>query len=241
MKPAIVRRAWDHFAAKFPRVACEVNYHRRNKYFEKDLWLVPTFCSKDATAIDVGVNEGIYSRWMSKFARNVEGFECNPFLRNRLGKFLPHNVRLHQCALSSVNGTAVLRFDPQNTGIGTIETLNKLDNNEGIRSIRQIVVDVRRLDDFTIEKTSFIKIDVEGHEMEVLAGAAQLLSRDRPALLVEIEERHCPGNLVRLPAWMKALGYKTYGLDPRAQALTPLEDIRCAAANGQNNFWFLHI
>ena len=37
---------------------------------------------------------------------------------------------------------------------------------------------------------SFIKCDVEGHEFAVLRGAERLLARSKPALLVEIEERH---------------------------------------------------
>ncbi len=37
---------------------------------------------------------------------------------------------------------------------------------------------------------SFIKCDVEGHEFTVVEGAERLLKRAKPALLVEIEERH---------------------------------------------------
>lgn len=36
----------------------------------------------------------------------------------------------------------------------------------------------------------FVKIDVEGHELDVLAGAEQLIERDHPVFLVEAESRH---------------------------------------------------
>lgn len=41
-----------------------------------------------------------------------------------------------------------------------------------------------------IERVHFIKADVEGFEPEVLHGAAAVLERDAPTLLLEIEDRH---------------------------------------------------
>ena len=202
MKPVFVRKSWDFFVAKMPRLACEIDFLRKNPNLEPDLWEIPQFCSKEATAVDVGMNAGVFSRWICKFAKKVEGFECNPNLIPKLKRFLPKNVSIHECALSSSNSTATLRFDPQNSGIGTIENRNKLDKNDGVGAILEIVVPVRRLDDFLLDKTTFIKIDVEGHEMEVLNGAGNIIHRDKPVFLIEIEERHCPGNTTLVPNWM---------------------------------------
>ena len=113
---------------------------------------------------------GIYSRWMARHSKNVESFECNPMLFPTLKNVLPNNTTLHQCALSSKNTQMTLRFDPDNTGVGTIESTNRLDQNDEIKTIQTVLVDVRKLDDFNFNKTSFIKIDVEGHELEVLKG-----------------------------------------------------------------------
>jgi hypothetical protein len=54
----------------------------------------------------------------------------------------------------------------------------------------------------------FIKIDVEGHEEGVLNGARKTLERERPALLIEIEDRHNPGGLGRICALLT--GYEGY-------------------------------
>jgi FkbM family methyltransferase len=51
---------------------------------------------------------------------------------------------------------------------------------DGELEIPAITVDSLRL------SPSFIKIDVEGHEREVLEGAKETLLRSRPALLVEV-------------------------------------------------------
>jgi len=69
-------------------------------------------------------------------------------------------------------------------------TLNKdYHENDIVRKVK-----VRRLDDVLKQrdkKVSFIKCDVEGHEMEVFRGAVDILKTDRPNILVEIEQNHC--------------------------------------------------
>lgn len=239
MKPKFVRNAWNKFSEAFPRLSCEIDLYRRNKYFEKDLWLIPQFCRSNGSGIDVGVNEGVFSRWMSKFCRRVDGFECNPQLIPKLRHFLPQNVHLHECALSSEAGTAVLRFDPKNTGVGTIESQNKLDKNPGIRSVIESEVPKLRLDDLSLSNVCFVKIDVEGHELEVLKGAVSLVEAQKPTLLIEIEDRHCAGNLERVPQWLETFGYQVYYLDIASNQLSRVNDIHKLANGGTNNFWFL--
>ncbi len=239
MKPLLIRRCWDQFARSFPRLACEIDLWRRNKYFEEDLWQVPNFLRKDMQAVDVGVNAGIFSLWMSKFASRVISFECNPHLVKKLNGFLPKNVTLHACALSSASGETTLRFDPDNTGIGTIESKNRLDNNPGIRHIVETKVSMRTLDEFQLQQVSFMKIDVEGHELEVLKGAATLLSIQKPTLLIEIEERHCAGNVERVPQWLSQFGYQTHCYDRTSGKIELVDNASQRASAGVNNFWFI--
>jgi hypothetical protein len=68
-----------------------------------------------------------------------------------------------------------------------------------------------------------IKIDVEGHEDAVLAGADTVLRRHRPSLLIEMEQRH-RGNdprpmMERLVSEYGLTGYAVFpdGLRPLAQ------------------------
>lgn len=64
-----------------------------------------------------------------------------------------------------------------------------------------------------LERLDFVKIDVEGGELHVLHGAARTVERFRPAMFIEIEERHTarydhsPGDVV---AWLTARGYTMY-------------------------------
>ena len=52
-------------------------------------------------------------------------------------------------------------------------------------------VKTNKLDNFKFSnKISFIKIDVEGHELKVIDGAKETLKKHKPNLLIEIEEKH---------------------------------------------------
>ena len=70
-----------------------------------------------------------------------------------------------------------------------------------------------RVDDLAVTGVTFIKIDVEGHELPVLRGAERTIRRDRPRLVVEVEARIQPvGPLLGLLAgW----GYRGWVLDRR--------------------------
>ena len=73
--------------------------------------------------------------------------------------------------------------------------------------------EIRTLDSFGFASVGLIKIDAEGHEEAVLKGAADTLSRWRPSLIVEIEERHNPGGLARIRALFGGMGYVAAALD----------------------------
>jgi len=173
------------------------------------------------------------------FPQRWRACECNPTFYSRLKTFLPRNVTLNEGALSSSEGTTVLRFDPDNTGIGTIEERNQLDQDPGIHSVIEVEVSIRKLDDFELDRVAFMRIDVEGHEREVLKGATDLLERDRPVLLIEIEDRICQGNLEAVPNWLNRFGYTLKILDNGTDGLVEVSDVDEVAASGVNRFWFL--
>ena len=73
-------------------------------------------------------------------------------------------------------------------------------------------VPVLQLDKLLAERTSpvnFIKMDVEGHELEVFKGAADLLEKDQPKLMFECENRHLNSIVVEdVFAYLSNLGYQ---------------------------------
>jgi hypothetical protein len=61
-------------------------------------------------------------------------------------------------------------------------------------------------------RVAFIKCDVEGHEAAVLAGAAGTIERARPAILVEVEERHHDRPLDQVLATVVPAGYAAWAV-----------------------------
>src|SRR5205807_6872354 len=57
---------------------------------------------------------------------------------------------------------------------------------------------------------SFIKIDVEGHELDVLTGAAKTVARSNPILLVEVEQRHLSFPMEAVFEEVSHFGYKGF-------------------------------
>jgi hypothetical protein len=57
------------------------------------------------------------------------------------------------------------------------------------------------------EQVGFIKIDVEGHEMDVIKGARQLIGEYRPRVLVEAEDQHQEGTVQEVFKYFANLDY----------------------------------
>lgn len=227
----------------FPQALIRYNLLRHYRRYEPELWLVPALAGRDDRAVDIGGNAGIWCLQMARYARAVECFEPNPVCIAKLERVLPGRARLHRVALSDHPGEAELRFDPANTGVGTIEARNTLSDNAGVKTVEAVKVPTATLDSFAFRGVALIKIDVEGHEEAVLAGATETFARERPALICEIEERHNPGGLARIRTLFAALGYRAAALD--GARLRPLEAIEAegrvalASAQGINNFLFV--
>ena len=193
-----------------PRLWAEFDIMRRNKYFEPEFWLLPELCKGVEVAVDVGGNQGLFSYYMSKSASAVHVFEPNPICLAQMKRLGRRNIVVHPVALSSQIGELTLRFDPQNTGIGTIEAANRLDQNAGIKTITERQVQVCRLDDFGLSGVGFVKIDVEGHEAAVVEGGLRTIAATRPILLIESEVRHNPTAFSSLEALLEPLEYTAW-------------------------------
>jgi len=156
--------------------------------------LLSTFVGRGDVVLDVGAHLGIYAYRMSRLvgqAGRVVCFEPQPSLADyleaasvRLG-----NVVVRRIALSDGTGQQVLSLPMESSG-----RVNRgqatLEHCQG--AARTLSVPATRLDDLELPpgRVTFLKIDVEGHELRVLGGAERLLRRHRPVLLVEIERRH---------------------------------------------------
>ena len=69
------------------------------------------------------------------------------------------------------------------------------------------------VDSLGLENVTFIKIDVDGHEVPVLRGAGEVITRDQPRLLIEVEQRIQP--VTDVIDQMRSYGYRGWVLPGR--------------------------
>lgn len=103
------------------------------------------------------------------------------------------NVQVIQVAASNVCGQAIF-YEETLTGQNNslVEAFDGLNANQRVAGVSTDVYE-HKIDTQTIDSVAngksirLIKIDVEGHEFEVLAGAELTIEKQRPALMVEIQ------------------------------------------------------
>lgn len=165
----------------------------------------PPYIEAEATVIDVGAAVGMYSYYWSQFCKEVWSYEAVPPVFKQLEKTAARTTKIHPInkAVSNYVGTGKFFVD------------DKRLSNSGFQDLvggQQIEVPVTMLDaefnNTPIEDIGFIKIDVEGNELQVLQGAEGLITRQRPTLMIEIYPKFIADPVEEVFAWCFDRGYR---------------------------------
>lgn len=130
------------------------------------------------TLVDVGVAEGtpwLYDRFPDARLVLIDPMEIPPELAEKLAHRVPV---IHEIAVGAKKGGATLYVDLERTSRTSLYERTALTNTGN--PIEQSVTAIRRLDDIVGDPgygMLGIKIDTEGHELEVLKGAQGVLER----------------------------------------------------------------
>jgi FkbM family methyltransferase len=188
---------------------------------EPEMLLVAAFADRTRVALDIGANFGAWTTQLATQFAAVHAFEPQGRLAAALAEGAPPNVFVHAVAVSDHPCLTAFRVPRKDLGRSTIEVDNPLpDLDSGAAEIDHREVLTARLDDLGFAgSVAFIKIDVEGHEVSVLRGAATLLAESRPIVLIESESRHRHDAPSDVRALMHAAGYLELSLDPRGRNL----------------------
>jgi len=209
-----------------PQLYIRYRYAKELRKGEAEIKLIPFLADPKRVALDVGANKGVYTYGLLQAGcREVHAFEPNPKLFGVLQRWAKGQAVLHPEALNDETGEATLMVPRSAAGYSNQGASLSLDKLNG-QDFGAVTVKTTRLDDTGISDIGFIKIDVEGAEMAVLKGAAETLRRDRPNLLVEIEEKHTKRKLPEMIAEVCAYGYSCLAL--KGGVLTEFADLDLA-------------
>jgi FkbM family methyltransferase len=174
---------------------------------------------RGATIYDIGAFHGMLTLWFAQHANQVVSYEPVAQNRARLLENLSlnglKNVTVRDVAVGSGAGAATMRFDPLMPG-GSKVVVEKNAAQGGGLELANGQVRVTTLDQDIEERglpaPTFVKIDVEGFELDVLRGAARTLARTRPTLFIEIHGETLAGkrsNAAAVVQFLYEAGYRT--------------------------------
>lgn len=180
------------------------------------------------TVVDVGANVGYFTLLLSHLVGptgRVHAFEPMPHALERLKAHLAmnrcQNVTLHECAVGSTSGTTRLYLGPRHHT--SVSSLMARDGAEAVD------VHCTTLDDALAGiRPTLVKVDVEGWESEVMAGAKTLLdSPDPPRIIAEVSD----------PGWTRGLQERGFTMFAIGEA-GPREIVNADLEGGQFNALF---
>ena len=182
--------------------------------------LLRRYVPDEAVVIDVGAHAGQFTKIFSHLARRGRVFAFEPGSYARL--VLTTAVRLRRLA----NVTIVPYGLDEHSGSATLSVPLKPSGSVGFglshfgaddrgRPVISETVRLTTLDDFAaharLARLDFIKADIEGWELHMLRGAAQVLANHRPAILLEVADNylHRAGDSnATLWRFLAAVGYR---------------------------------
>jgi FkbM family methyltransferase len=173
---------------------------------EDELEIFNRYVNKDTVFLDIGANIGTISVAMAKHVKEVHSFEPVEenleLLTENIKLNQVTNIQVHPVALGSHSGTVRLALPDPTYDAGSY-TVEEGDGN----------VSLITLDSLDLQPT-FIKMDIEGYEIEALKGARATIQKNKPVLFFEINivETRKRGDwwLSKVSSEIRSHGYALY-------------------------------
>jgi FkbM family methyltransferase len=167
---------------------------------EPEYEVLCSFLSPGDWAIDVGANIGHYTKRMSDLVAEpgrVIAFEpvseTFSLLAANVQHYVHNNVTLLNVAASDRSGVAGISIPRFDGGLNNYYEASLTQSSEGLQ------VMTLSIDSLCLPGTiRLVKIDAEGHELSVLKGMSNLLSRDKPILIIEVSSQEVHSLLFKM-------------------------------------------
>lgn len=165
--------------------------------------------------LDIGANVGYYSMLLSHAnpQAHVWAFEPNPLPRECLDKSisfakLSDRVTVYPFGLSDSDREENLVFEQGVSGSGHISPDSEVGVEIQLRSFQSLWESQNK------PSVGLVKIDVEGHEWQVLATMKEMLQRDHPDLVIELVDEQLKrfgSSSQEITAFLEGMGYQNVG------------------------------
>ena len=161
--------------------------NRMGHEFETKLcYLFQSLIQENFRILDVGANIGLTTLIFAELSEHVDSFEPSPstfeILQTNISKSGYSNIDLHNFGLGSSAEKLSLTLNPNDRSGAFVSNKTQASFGHIVEHIELKTGDQHVCDN----PVSFIKIDVEGFEMEVLKGLLQTIERNRPIVVLEL-------------------------------------------------------
>lgn len=201
LKSALKRLALKYLPERTLQQIRKIHYARTVRRItpdaEPDLRVLEHLVKPGDWVADIGANIGVYTKFLSQLvgpSGRVFSFEPVPatfeILTSNIRRMSLQNVEAHNCAISGYNGTVTLEVPCYPEGGENLYEA-RIVNETSSSSLRRVCIESRSIDSVVTgheKDLSFIKCDVEGHELSCVRGAAAIIKRSQPAWLIEISD-----------------------------------------------------
>lgn len=197
-------------------------------WFEAELEFWRESLKPGMTIIDVGANAGIYAFSAAKRVGEsgcvlaIEPFSaCLDCLEETRRRNQFDQVKIFAGAASNYNGMIGLSLHPLSEGNQVVSQDKIVNNNDLMENVECFTLDTL-IQTHNIVTVDFVKIDVEGHELEVLQGARKLITKFHPVILYEnlIDDQAMNSDV---PKFLQSLNYELFEYQPWLRKLLPID------------------
>lgn len=138
------------------------------------------------TIFDVGANKGQFAKLTDEVfsgSGKIYSFEPGEFTYSELLRNTSYikNIETYNFGFGSRSAEMYLNYDNKGSGLASVYERN-LDHM-GIDFDKKEKIEIKKIDDFceknNIKNIDLLKIDVEGHEIEVLKGAEKMIAENK--------------------------------------------------------------
>lgn len=168
----------------------ELLYHAFwDKMFLEELNMIKDYVKPGETVIDIGGNLGFFVLILNELvgkSGKIYSFEPSKILNQKLASTIKinnlKNVTLINLGLGETEVSTTLHYNPNQSGLSSIVNAsesNSLSEEIGITTLDKYSANLSG-------RVSFIKIDTEGYEPQVLRGAKELIQRNKPTIYIEL-------------------------------------------------------